>query len=163
MNNLLFLVLLTLLRGSRVDAAISRSLQAYEKISGRECFRSLNGMMQSMKDLAAKYPHLMTINTIGESYIKKYGPSGINITKYDVTYELPPGGYDILAFNITASNSTRQSLDKGKMLIASRVHAREWAPPSSTQGLLKRWWRDMKAMRILLLFLNAMKFMRFFM
>eukprot|EP00985_Skeletonema_marinoi_P014940 scaffold7635_cov131-Skeletonema_marinoi.AAC.10 len=127
MNNLLFLALLTLLRGSRVNAAISRSLQAYEKIGGRECFRSLNGMMQSMKDLAAKYPHLMTINTIGESYIKKYGTSGINITKYDVTYELPPGGYDILAFNITASNSTRQSPDKGKMLIASRVHAREWA------------------------------------
>ncbi|KAK1736925.1 M14 family metallopeptidase [Skeletonema marinoi] len=104
MNNLLFLALITLLRGSRVDAAISRSLQAYEKIRGRECFRSLNGMMQSMKDLAAKYPHLMTINTIGESYIK----------------------------------NTRQSPDKGKMLIASRVHAREWQPPSSTQGLLKQ-------------------------
>eukprot|EP00986_Skeletonema_menzelii_P014467 scaffold9615_cov105-Skeletonema_menzelii.AAC.1 len=125
MMNLLFLALLTLLRGS-TDAATSRSLQPYEKIGGRECFRSYNGMMQSMMDLAAMYPHLMSVNTIGESYIKKYGTSGINITKYDVTYEVPPG-YDILAFNITASNSTRQSSDKGKMLIASRVHAREWA------------------------------------
>ncbi|KAL7452892.1 hypothetical protein ACHAWC_007767 [Mediolabrus comicus] len=123
MNFILFIAVFALL-GSRVH---SLEKSSYEKISGRECFRSYNGMIQSMKDLADMYPHLITINTIGESYIKKYGTSGMNnITKYNVTYELPPG-YDILAFNITASNSTRQSPDKGKMLIVSRVHAREWA------------------------------------
>ncbi len=160
MNYILFLALLALLWGS-VDAAISRSLKTtYETISGRECFRSFNGMMQSMKDLADKYPHLMTINIIGESYIKKYGTSGMNnITKYNVTYELPPG-YDILAFNITASNSTRQSSDKGKMLIASRVHAREWATAELNGRFIETLVRGYGSIRTLLGFWRGMKFMR---
>lgn len=127
MNYRLFPALLALLLlGNILDAATSRSLQTYETISGRSCFRSLDGMMQSMQDLAARYPHLITIEAVGESFIKKHGTSGINLTK--LGYDTPPG-YDIYAFNITASNSTRQSFDKGKMLITSGIHAREWATP----------------------------------
>src|SRR5210317_2165280 len=92
--------------GTTVDAAStrSRSLQkTYDTIKGRSCFRSHDGMIESMKDLAAEYPDLITMESIGQSYI--------------------------YAFNITASNSIRQSSEKGKLLITSGVHAREWAPP----------------------------------
>ncbi|KAL7434824.1 hypothetical protein ACHAXM_004355 [Skeletonema potamos] len=113
---------------STVDATSStRSLQNYETINGRSCFRSLDGMIESMKDLAAKYPDLITMESIGESYIKKNNPRPSDYGN-NMRYDLPPG-YDIYAFNVTAANSARQSSEKGKMLITSGVHAREWAPP----------------------------------
>ena len=116
-----------LLGNSSVDAS-TRSLQkTYETIQGRSCFRSLDGMIESMTDLAAKYPDLITMESIGKSYIKKYSPS-IDDYGRNMDYDLPPG-YDIYAFNVTAANSARKSSEKGKMLITSGVHAREWAPP----------------------------------
>jgi hypothetical protein len=119
-----------LLHGSgTVDAAStrSRSLQkTYDTIKGRSCFRSHDGMIESMKDLAAEYPDLIAMESIGQSYIKKYNPKPSDYK--NMRYELPPGS-DIYAFNITASNSIRQSSEKGKLLITSGVHAREWAPP----------------------------------
>ena len=106
----------------------TRSLQKnYETIKGRSCFRSLDGMMESMANLAAKYPDLVAMEVIGESYIKKFKPSA---SDYGDSFEYTlPKGYDIYAFNITAANSVRQSSEKGKMLVTSGVHAREWAPP----------------------------------
>eukprot|EP00985_Skeletonema_marinoi_P022656 scaffold14573_cov116-Skeletonema_marinoi.AAC.1 len=71
-----------------------------------------------MKDLAANYPDLVTLETIGESYIKKNGNNNDGRSP----------GYDIYALNITAANSTRQSSEKGKLLITSGIHAREYTP-----------------------------------
>mmetsp|Transcript_16674 Transcript_16674/g.36049 ORF Transcript_16674/g.36049 Transcript_16674/m.36049 type:complete len:706 (+) Transcript_16674:334-2451(+) len=94
----------------------------YDTIDGHSCFRNLDGMMQSMFDLANKYPELASINDIGDSYLKS--SNSINDD-----YDLPEGGFDIYAMNITASDSSHQSSAKGKMLIISGVHAREYAPP----------------------------------
>ena len=100
----------------------TRSLQTtYETITGRSCYRSIEGMNQFMKDLAANHPDLVTMETIGESYIKKNGGNNNN------NGDLPPG-YDIYALNITAANSARQSSEKGKMLLTSGIHAREYTP-----------------------------------
>mmetsp|Transcript_23994 Transcript_23994/g.47653 ORF Transcript_23994/g.47653 Transcript_23994/m.47653 type:complete len:683 (+) Transcript_23994:348-2396(+) len=91
---------------------------SYDTINGRSCYRSIAGMNQFMKDLAANYPDLVTLETIGESYIKKNGNNNDGRSP----------GYDIYALNITAANSTRQSSEKGKLLITSGIHAREYTP-----------------------------------
>ena len=75
-------------------------------------------MIESMKDLAAEYPDLITMQSIGQSYIKKYNPKPSDYK--NMRYELPPCS-DIYAFNITASNSIRQSSEKGKLLITSGI------------------------------------------
>jgi hypothetical protein len=95
----------------------------YETIEGRPCFRSMEGMIESMFDLANDYPDLLTITDIGDSYLKN------NPGRHDGHHQIPDGGYDIYALNATASNSARTSEEKGKMLVTSGVHAREWAPP----------------------------------
>lgn len=79
--------------------------------------------MQSMFDLADEHPDLASVSDIGDSYLKSTN------SKNDDFDNLPEGGFDIYAINITASDSTHQSSAKGKMLIISGVHAREYAPP----------------------------------
>jgi hypothetical protein len=95
----------------------------YDTIPGRSCFRSMSGMMESMDDLADEYPDLMTISDIGNSYLKE------NTGRTNGRYEIPEGGFDIFALKITSSSSSSSSNGKGKMLVTSGVHAREWAPP----------------------------------
>lgn len=75
---------------STVDATSStRSLQkTYDTINGRSCFRSLDGMIESMKDLATKYPDLITMESIGESYIKKNNPNPSDYGR-NFNYDLP--------------------------------------------------------------------------
>jgi len=111
------LLLLATATVSGVDAS------TFETIDGRECFRSMDGIMDSMFSLAGDHPNLVTINDIGDSYLKNHEG------RHDGVHDIPDGGYDIYALNITASDSTRLSSEKGKMLITSGVHAREWAPP----------------------------------
>lgn len=79
--------------------------------------------MDSMFYLSEDHPGLMAITKIGESYLKQN--EGQKFGKYDI----PTGGYDIYAIKVTASDSNVKSNDKGKILITSGVHAREWAPP----------------------------------
>ncbi len=76
-------------------------------------------------DLATTYPDLVTIETIGESYMKKKNKG----TTDNTTTNLSPG-YDIYALNITATNTAhrRPSSEKGKLLITSGIHAREYTP-----------------------------------
>mmetsp|Transcript_23105 Transcript_23105/g.37657 ORF Transcript_23105/g.37657 Transcript_23105/m.37657 type:complete len:521 (+) Transcript_23105:147-1709(+) len=112
-----FTLWLSVFLAATVDAG------TYETIQGRSCFRSMKGMMDSMLDLAADSPNLMTITDIGDSYLKNHDG------RHDGVHDIPDGGYDIYALNITASDSGRQSNEKGKMLVTSGVHAREWAPP----------------------------------
>mmetsp|Transcript_24789 Transcript_24789/g.44557 ORF Transcript_24789/g.44557 Transcript_24789/m.44557 type:complete len:593 (+) Transcript_24789:138-1916(+) len=104
-------------------AVIGVDTRVYDTIQSRSCFRSMQGMLDSMQDLADKNSNLMTITNIGESYLKNN--EGRAYGKYDI----PTGGYDIYVVKITDSNSDRKSQKKGKMLITSGVHAREWAPP----------------------------------
>lgn len=102
--------------------AFSGAVAGYETISDQyDCFRSMDGMMESMEDLANEHPSLVTIGDIGDSYLKK-NPGGQN-----GDYGIPTEGYDIHAIKITASGSP--SNEKGKMLITSGVHSREWATP----------------------------------
>lgn len=77
--------------------------------------------MDSMNKLANDNPSLVTIEKIGESYLKN------NPGRPNGDYDIPTGGYDISVIKITAPG--RPSNKKGKMLITSGVHAREWAPP----------------------------------
>jgi len=106
-----------------LTAFAATSARQHETIQGRSCFRSMRGMMDSMFYLAEDHPDLVTITDIGDSYLKN------NEGRHFGRYEIPDGGYDIYAINVTASDGTRLSADKGKMLVTSGVHAREWAPP----------------------------------
>lgn len=98
---------------------------AYETIKDRPCFRSMKGMLDSMLDLSKANPDLLTITDIGDSYLKN------NPGKPFGRYEIPADGHDIYVIKVTApkKESSRNSRSKGKMLITSGVHAREYAPP----------------------------------
>ena len=95
------------------------SAQQYGTIDGHSCFRNLEGHMQTMFDLAQDYPNLVSVKDIGDSYIKTTGKSN------DFGVE----GYDIYAMKITSLDGGISSADKGKTLITSGLHSREYAPP----------------------------------
>lgn len=106
--------------------AIALAVEArYDTIDGHRCFRNLKGMTESMFDLAQAYPDLSSVMDIGDSYLKTND-------KNNDDYPLPQNGYDIYAMKITASDSPLQSSAKGKTLIISGVHPREYAPPELT-------------------------------
>lgn len=86
----------------------------YDTIDGYECFRNLDSTIQSMIDLSASHPDLATTTDVGESQIKSSGVGE---------------GYAIYAMNITAPWLSSSSSAKGRMMITSGVHAREYAPP----------------------------------
>ena len=108
---------------SLLATALVVDAKTYATIPNHSCLRSMDGMMESMNDLALAHPNLVTITDIGDSWLKN------NEGRHDGVHEIPDGGYDIYALNITAGDSARLSNEKGKMLITSGVHAREWAPP----------------------------------
>ncbi|KAL7427878.1 hypothetical protein ACHAXH_003712 [Discostella pseudostelligera] len=124
----------------RAQQQSSSSSSSYSTIDGFSCFRNMDGMMQSMFDLADAYPHLASITDIGDSYMKYSGGGSNANTDLDV----PTEGYDIYAMNITFSgdddsSSSNQYLSttdsKGRLLITSGMHAREIAPPELTMRL----------------------------
>lgn len=94
-------------------------------IDGHDCFRDLDSTIRSMLDLASTYPELASVSDVGDSHIRS---SGIPNDDYD---GLPSDGYDIYAMNVTApwSSSSSSSSVKGRMMITSGVHGREYAPP----------------------------------
>mmetsp|Transcript_12133 Transcript_12133/g.26190 ORF Transcript_12133/g.26190 Transcript_12133/m.26190 type:complete len:737 (+) Transcript_12133:149-2359(+) len=108
-------------------AAIAFTVDAvqYDTIDKYDCFRSLEGMTKSMFDLAESYPDLSSVVDIGDSYLKSKNDNNDD-------YPLPQNGYDIYAMVITASDSPHPSSAKGKTLIISGVHPREYAPPELT-------------------------------
>ncbi|KAL9187468.1 hypothetical protein ACHAXT_001571 [Thalassiosira profunda] len=93
------------------------------------CFRSMEGMRQSMEDLADG-SDLVTITDIGESWLKENQGSGRQIPGYAI----PEDGHDIYAVKVTDNSA---SGDKGKMLLTAGVHAREWAPPELVARFLE--------------------------
>ncbi|KAL7470537.1 hypothetical protein ACHAXS_010793 [Conticribra weissflogii] len=82
-----------------------RNGSGYTTIPGFSCFRDLQGMTDAMFDLAKEFPELVTMENIGSSFLSA----------------------DINAMKITAQSSNNH--EKGKVLITSGVHAREYAPP----------------------------------
>lgn len=105
----------------------SSAFTGYTTIDGYPCYRSVEGTNDFLRDLAATYPTLITLTTIGESYIKMTDGNKNN------NEEISPG-YDIYAINITDTTTagTRQSSEKGKLLITSGIHAREYTPTELT-------------------------------
>jgi hypothetical protein len=74
-----------------------------------------------MEDLATGHPNLLPITKIGESYLKtNVGPTSFGM------YDVPTGGHDIFALNVTASSCSASSsmVSKGRFLITSGVHPR---------------------------------------
>jgi carboxypeptidase T len=82
------------------------------------------GGMMDMIDLAEAHPNLMSITKIGGSYFRNNNAP----TAYG-KYDVPMGGQDIFALNVTASDGTLLTASKGMFLITSGVYAREYAPP----------------------------------
>lgn len=78
---------------------------SYTTIPGHDCFRNIDGMTDAMFDLEDQYPDLVSIESIGKSYL----------------------GVDIYALKLTAKDS--QASSKGVVLLTSGIHAREYAPP----------------------------------
>ncbi|KAL7480058.1 hypothetical protein ACHAW6_005764 [Cyclotella cf. meneghiniana] len=98
-------------RSRQREAAISN--KSYRNIPGFDCFHNIQGMMDAMLDLEKEYPDLVSVQSIGKSFLKD----------------------DIYAMKITAKGT---SSSKGKMLLTGGVHAREYAPPE----LLMRFAAD---------------------
>merc|ERR1719199_1968169 len=92
---------------------------AYDKINGHNCIRSMEGMLESMNDLA-NTSNLLTIKKIGDSYLKK------NPGRISNQFDIPSDGHDIYAYVIT--DPSVSSSKKGKALYTSGMHAREYAP-----------------------------------
>jgi carboxypeptidase T len=90
----------------------NRNLQSqnYSTIDGYTCFRDLDGMTQAMFDLEANHPDLVSIEDIGDSYLKSIGDAN---------------GRDIYVMKITASTSS----DRAQVFFTGGAHARELAPP----------------------------------
>ncbi|KAL7548338.1 hypothetical protein ACHAWF_011625 [Thalassiosira exigua] len=109
---------------ARPTAYPTRPPRTFASIPDHDCLRSYEGMMDSMTYLAEDHPHLMTITDIGDSYIKANGAGGDH-----GDHNIPEGGFDIFAINVTAPDGPRTSEEKGKMMLLAGVHAREWAPP----------------------------------
>jgi carboxypeptidase T len=125
----------------------SPPIVVYETIPGHDCIRSMKGMLDSMEDLAEAHPDLLSITKIGESYLKNNdGPASYG------EYDIPTGGHDVFALNVTASG-TSSSASKGRFLITSGVHAREYAPPELlarfVEGLVNGYGEDAEITAIL--------------
>ena len=93
-----------------LDTKRERKLQSYSTIDGHSCFRDLEGMTKAMFDLETNHPDLVSIESIGESYLKTVGDAD---------------GHDIYVMKITASTSPNPS----QVFFTGGQHARELAPP----------------------------------
>ena len=127
---------------THVVVVAQQQQSSYSTIDGFSCFRNLDGVMQSMFDLADAYPHLASVTDIGDSYMKISGGGSTATTNQNAGWGLPTAGHDIYAMNITASSgdslyqsSSVTTTNKGRILITSGMHARELAPPELTMRL----------------------------
>jgi len=114
---------LSLLLTTATTIGANAAKTSYATIPNHSCFRSMQGMMESMSDLANANPDIMTMEVIGESYLRK------NAGRTSGRYEIPEGGHDIYALKITDSKSPLRSNKKGRVLLTAGLHAREYAPP----------------------------------
>lgn len=79
----------------------------YETMPYRPCYRTVQGTYDTMYDIAASYPQLATVETIGLSY----------------------KGEPILMLKLTGPESTQSpKSNREPMVITSGIHAREYAP-----------------------------------
>ena len=90
---------------------------SYDTINGHACIRSMEGMWQSLQELAAKHPDLVTITKIGESYLKNN--EGRTTSS---SFDIPEDGHDINVVIVT--DGSVPSNEKGRALYTSGVHAR---------------------------------------
>ncbi|KAL7485336.1 hypothetical protein ACHAW6_010935 [Cyclotella cf. meneghiniana] len=115
------------LTDSKHDSIRNLRRKDYSTIDGYNCFRDLQGMTDAMFDLEKKYPHLVTVSDIGDSYLKSISD---------------PNGHDIYVMKITASPSS----DPAQVFFTGGQHAREYAPPELlmrfAEHLVRRYGRN---------------------
>ena len=100
-----------------INIVSTAAATSYDTINGHACIRSMEGMWQSLQDLAAKYPDLVTITKIGESYLKNN--EGRTTSS---SFDIPEDGHDINVVIVT--DGSVPSNEKGRALYTSGVHAR---------------------------------------
>ncbi|MDP9762653.1 M14 family zinc carboxypeptidase [Deinococcus enclensis] len=81
-----------------------------QSIPGYSCYRTVEETYQTMDQLAAQYPNLVTVKSIGPTWLKSRGT----------------GGYDVKVIIIGNKNNT--STNKPKVVMTSSIHAREYTP-----------------------------------
>ena len=79
----------------------------YDSIRGYPCYRTVKGTFATMDDMVKKYPSLVEVKTIGQSY----------------------RGEDLRVLKITNSQSSIPVRRRGKMLALFGLHSRELGPP----------------------------------
>ena len=94
---------------------------SFETISqGYSCFRSMNGMHQTIQYLSETYSteNIIQIENIGKSYLKSVDDDN---------------GDDLIIVKISNFNATSKNIDdkieKSDIMIVSGIHAREYSPP----------------------------------
>jgi carboxypeptidase T len=85
---------------------------AESTIQDFSCYRDIQGVYDYMLDLSTTHPTLVTLVTIGESYLKSVGQGGFNIQSLKIT---APG---------KNNNGTR-----ARLFALAGLHAREYSPP----------------------------------
>lgn len=98
---------------------MSTESTSFEKISpGYSCFRSINGMYQTIQYLKETYSkeNIIQVETIGKSYLKSIDENN---------------GDDLTIVKISNFNATNKddNIEKSDIMIISGIHAREYAPP----------------------------------
>ena len=99
-----------------INILSTAAASSYDTINGHACIRSMEGMWQSLQELAAKHPDLVTITKIGESYLKN------NEGRTTSSFDIPEDGHDINVVIVT--DGSVSSNEKGRALYTSGVHAR---------------------------------------
>jgi hypothetical protein len=110
-----------------IDQVASAKLQAFDEkladaqargrsldsIPGFQCYRTVEETYQTMDDMVAAHPDIVSIDTIGPSWLKTQDPDT---------------GYDMRALRITNLATLGSDPDRPKMVVFSSIHAREYAP-----------------------------------
>jgi carboxypeptidase T len=102
-----------------------RNLQGIEK--ELSCYRTVAETYDSVNDLALQYPTFVTIDKIGESWLKEQGQ----------------GGNDILVMTLS---SPYPANEKSDLMIVAGQHSRELPPPEAVmrwaESLLENYGKD---------------------
>ena len=99
------------------SGATTESPAGYPGIPGYTCYRTVEGTYQTMDDLAAAHPDIVTIDEIGPTWKKTQNAAQ---------------GYEMRALRITNLATAASDPDRPRMVVFGSIHAREYAPAELT-------------------------------